>query len=111
MATKIDNTLLDAIKKIEDLRKNELMLRDKIRAQTKEFIDMAKKCTEKHPWIGCVCWFSDYDDFSRKRLGILKKVVLSRLDRDCPYEDELGRAYQLCKPATKNEIKIVGEDK
>ena len=58
--------------------------------------------TEKD--IGKLCWFSDYEDFAEKRLGILK-VIESTLEY--PYETETGTIYKFCKRLTEKELKEI----
>lgn len=52
--------------------------------------------------IGKLCWFSDREDFTGKRLGILK-VIDKKLEY--PYETETGAIYRFCKRLTEEELK------
>lgn len=51
--------------------------------------------------IGKLCWFSDNEDFSGKRVGIFKGFVRAS---KFPYETESGGLYKYCKRLTEEEL-------
>lgn len=52
--------------------------------------------------VGKLCWFSDHEDFSGKRVGIFKGFVRAS---GYPYETESGGLYKYCKRLTEEELK------
>lgn len=51
--------------------------------------------------VGKLCWFSDHEDFSGKRIGIYKGFVHAS---EYPYETETGAIYKYCKRLTEEEL-------
>lgn len=73
----------------------------KIKWRDKTIISRLGKDESK--WIGCLCWFWDYN-FEVRVMNLLSEIIPESVE---PYISDSGISYQNCIPIKRNEIKFV----
>lgn len=73
----------------------------------RDAIIISRSDKDESKWIGCLCWFWNYN-YENRVMNLLSEIIPNSV---YPYISGSGISYQNCLPIKRNEIKFVEDAK